>query len=107
MSRIPPVEERHLSASEADNPKGREMSDSNIRVKIVVDPVFKTIDKNKYKEKWEEHCDDEQIDMNADGSYPDVTDEFAIERYQEELENGDADLSTELETASVEVTKHE
>jgi type IV secretory pathway TrbF-like protein len=64
------------------------MAKFKVRVKaeavVEIDPVI-------YQAEWEEHCYDAG-DMEEGDEYPPVTEEFAFETYQENIENGNEDM---------------
>lgn len=72
-----------------------------IKVKITATALF-SLEPALYQAAWEEHCDDSG-DMEEGDDYPPITDEFVLERFQENLEDGSEDLSAVLETADIDV----
>lgn len=71
-----------------------------LRVKVTLDPAYVTLNKDDYREDYIEACDDDGEDP-AD----EVPDEFVLEKYQQQVEDGNDDLAAIFETAAVSVEK--
>lgn len=74
---------------------------AELKLRVKVDYIVK-IDTDTYVSRWKEHCDEEGTVAEGD-DYPPVDEEFAIQCFEEDILNGDEDLSTLLEYAEVEV----
>lgn len=75
-----------------------------IKVKVTLEPVVYPLDSAKYQADWEEHCDEEG-DVSDGGDYPPIPEEFVIAQFQEDLEDGEEDVSMIFESATVTVEK--
>lgn len=77
---------------------------AKIKLKIHVDPVEVLVDKEDYKDEWQEHCEEEgDVEEGEDAGEP--SDEFVMEQYQEDVEAGNIDISDELAMATIRVEK--
>lgn len=71
---------------------------STIRVKVTVAPVIKDVEKNDYLEAWETKCEEEGLEEGEE-----IPDEFAVERFTEDLNDGTTSLDDICDDASIEV----
>lgn len=77
---------------------------SIIKLKVEVDPVIIRVEKEDFKDAWQEHCEENgDVEEGEDAGEPD--DDFVIERVHEEIDDGTRDLSEVFESASIDVTK--
>ena len=75
---------------------------TKIKVKITLDPVTVEVDKSNYQEAWDEQ-QSEDAESEDDMGFGEPSDEFVLEQYQEDLEEGNVELDTSESTLSVEL----
>ena len=71
-----------------------------LKIKVKVNPVIITVDTWEYEEEWKEYVEEVGGDP-AEGDGP--SDEWILERVQEEFEDGTRDLSGVFETSAIDV----
>lgn len=75
-----------------------------VKVKIELGSVTQEVSsEGKYQEAWEEYQDENDHEEGTE--YPPITEEFIIEQYQEDVENGNVDIARIFENASVTIEK--
>lgn len=77
---------------------------STLRLKVEVDPVYITVEKEYYKPAWQEAQEElGEVEEGEDAGEP--PDEFVMELVEEEFNEGQRDLSEAFESAGINVTR--
>lgn len=77
---------------------------TQLQFKVKLDPITIKVEKEDYKDAWQEHQEEEgNLEEGEDAGEP--PDDFILAQVIVELESGNRDLSEAFEDAAIEVTR--
>lgn len=77
---------------------------SQIKVRVSLTPVTHTLDKGDYQDAWDEHCEEEEGDLEAD-SFGEPSDEFVVNEFITALGSGNIDVAEIFESSAIGVER--